>query len=169
MDYQTHRDRSIYQLHRQGAERLFPLTNARKASTMSAPLVNKDRLIDLGPDIMVASQTNGRPLHQVRYCLQTHPHADRLIPSSIPQPGVRSSWGAGLGTLCLSSDPGMERVAETFERELADFSLLSPEAEKHLNFNGRSSLWNRSAWAHIFSDGFSGRRRPRDGGTAVRN
>jgi hypothetical protein len=24
----------------------------------------------------------------------------------------------------------------TFERELADFSLLSPEAEKHLNFNG---------------------------------
>jgi phosphoribosyl 1,2-cyclic phosphodiesterase len=43
----------------------------------SAALINDDLLIDLGPDIMVASQIHGKSLHQVRYCLQTHPHADQ--------------------------------------------------------------------------------------------
>ena len=33
---------------------------------------------------------------------------------------------------CASRET-LERAAETFERDLADFSLLSPEAEKHLN------------------------------------
>jgi ribonuclease BN (tRNA processing enzyme) len=44
----------------------------------SAALINDDLLIDLGPDIMSASQIHELPLHQVRYCLQTHPHADHL-------------------------------------------------------------------------------------------
>ena len=44
----------------------------------SALLVNDDLLIDLGPDIMAASQMHGIPLVNVQYCLQTHPHADHL-------------------------------------------------------------------------------------------
>ncbi len=44
----------------------------------SAALINEDLLIDLGPDVMAASQVHGCPLDNVRYCLQTHPHADHL-------------------------------------------------------------------------------------------
>ena len=44
----------------------------------SSALINDDLLIDLGPDIMVASQVHGRSLDDVQYCLQTHPHADHL-------------------------------------------------------------------------------------------
>jgi phosphoribosyl 1,2-cyclic phosphodiesterase len=45
---------------------------------MSAALINNDLLIDLGPDIMAASHIHGCALDDVRYCLQTHPHADHL-------------------------------------------------------------------------------------------
>jgi phosphoribosyl 1,2-cyclic phosphodiesterase len=41
-------------------------------------LINDDLLIDLGPDIMSASHIHGCSLEGVRYCLQTHPHADHL-------------------------------------------------------------------------------------------
>ena len=44
----------------------------------SAALINDDLLIDLGPDIMTASFMHGRPLSRVRYCLQTHAHADHI-------------------------------------------------------------------------------------------
>src|ERR1700758_2233312 len=44
----------------------------------SAALINDDLLIDLGPDIMSASHMHGCHLNDVRYCLQTHPHADHL-------------------------------------------------------------------------------------------
>ena len=44
----------------------------------SAALINDDLLIDLGPDIMAASHAHACPLDNVRYCLQTHPHADHL-------------------------------------------------------------------------------------------
>ena len=44
----------------------------------SAALVNDDLLLDLGPDIMSASQIHDIPLLDVSYCLQTHPHADHL-------------------------------------------------------------------------------------------
>jgi hypothetical protein len=44
----------------------------------SAAIVNDDLLIDLGPDIMSASQIHRRPLTNIRYCLQTHAHADHL-------------------------------------------------------------------------------------------
>ena len=49
----------------------------------SSVLINDDLLIDLGPDIMVASQMPGRPLTQVRRCLQTHAHADHLDASHL--------------------------------------------------------------------------------------
>jgi phosphoribosyl 1,2-cyclic phosphate phosphodiesterase len=96
-------------------------------------LINNDLLIDLGPDIMVASQMHGRPLHDVRYCLQTHPHADHLdlshLLSRSPACGV---VGAPLLDFYASRET-LQRAAETFKRDLAAFSLLSPEAEEYLN------------------------------------
>jgi len=100
----------------------------------SAVLVNNDLLIDLGPDIMAASQIHGRPLNHVRYCLQTYPHADHLdlshLLSRSPAYGVVDAPTLEF----YASSQTLQRAAETFERDLAGFSLLSPQAEEHLNF-----------------------------------
>ena len=100
----------------------------------SAVLINNDLLIDLGPDIMSASQMHCCPLNDVRYCLQTHPHADHLdlshLLSRSPAFGV---VGAPVLEFYASRETTM-RAAETFARDLAGYSLLAPEAEKYLNF-----------------------------------
>ena len=99
----------------------------------SAALINHDLLIDLGPDIMAASHLHCCPLDAVRFCLQTHPHADHLDVSHLlsrsPSSGV---IGAPILEFYASRETA-QRAAETFERDLADYSLLSPEAEKALN------------------------------------
>ena len=99
----------------------------------SAALVNDDLLIDLGPDIMSASHIHGCSLCGVRDCLQTHPHADHLdlshLLSRSPAYGV---VGAPVLNFYASRETS-ERAAETFLRDLADYSLLSPAAEKQLN------------------------------------
>lgn len=99
----------------------------------SAALINDDLLIDLGPDIMSASNMHACTLNEVQYCLQTHPHADHLdlshLLSRSPDYGV---VGAPVLDFCASRET-LERAAETFERDLAGYSLLSSEAEKRLN------------------------------------
>lgn len=99
----------------------------------SALLVNDDLLIDLGPDIMTASQIHGCSLSNVQYCLQTHPHADHLdlshLLSRSPEYGV-------IGAPCLhfyASKETLQRAAQTFERDLSGKSLLSPDSQKSLN------------------------------------
>jgi len=99
----------------------------------SAAIVNDDLLIDLGPDIMAASHLHGCSLTNVNYCLQTHPHADHLDLSHLLS---RSLEYGTLGTPCLhfyASPETIERAAQTFERDLEGYSLLSTEAEKRLN------------------------------------
>ena len=105
----------------------------RSLRKRSSVLVNDDLLIDLGPDIMAASQLHGCPLVNVRYCLQTHPHADHLdlshLLSRSPGFGV-----VGAPTLNFyASAETLTQAAETFQRDLAGYSLLSLEAEKELN------------------------------------
>jgi phosphoribosyl 1,2-cyclic phosphodiesterase len=99
----------------------------------SAVLINDDLLIDLGPDIMAAAQMHRCSLTNVRYCLQTHPHADHLDPSHLLS---RSPAYGVVGAPALNfyaSAETIQRAAATFERDLADYSLLSPAAEKLLN------------------------------------
>ena len=83
---------------------------------------------------MAASQIHGRSLHRVRYCLQTHPHADHLdlshLLSRSPAYGVVDAPVLEF----YASRETLQRAAQTFERDLAGFSLLSSEAEKQLNF-----------------------------------
>jgi phosphoribosyl 1,2-cyclic phosphodiesterase len=99
----------------------------------SAALINDDLLIDLGPDVMVASQIHGCPFDNVRYCLQTHPHADHLDLSHL----LSRSPGFGVvGASVLdfyASRETTRRAEETFARDLADYSLLAPQAETELN------------------------------------
>lgn len=99
----------------------------------SAILVNDDLLIDLNPDIMTASQIHKCSLLNVRYCLQTHPHADHLDINHL------NSRSPGFGTIgapvlnFYASAETLQRTADTFERDLADYPLMSPEAEERLN------------------------------------
>jgi phosphoribosyl 1,2-cyclic phosphate phosphodiesterase len=104
----------------------------------SAALVNDDLLIDLGPDIMTASQAHGCSLTKVSCCLQTHPHADHLDLSHLQS---RSLESGTIGTPCLhfyASPETVQRAAQTFERDLEGYGLLSPEAEKRLNLRVHS-------------------------------
>jgi phosphoribosyl 1,2-cyclic phosphate phosphodiesterase len=99
----------------------------------SSVLINDDLLIDLGPDIMAASQVHACSLTNVAYCLQTHPHADHLDLSHLLS---RSREYGTIGTPRLhfyASHQTLRRAAQTFERDLEAYSLLSPEAERRLN------------------------------------
>jgi phosphoribosyl 1,2-cyclic phosphodiesterase len=99
----------------------------------SAVLINDDLLIDLGPDIMTASNIHGRPLTRVHTCLQTHAHADHLDTSHFlsrsPGFGV-----IGAPRLHFYASPGTVRsVARCLERDCAPFSFLDPQVGERLN------------------------------------
>jgi phosphoribosyl 1,2-cyclic phosphodiesterase len=99
----------------------------------SALLINDDLLIDLNPDIMSSSQIHKCSLTNVRYCLQTHPHADHLDINHLKS---RSPGFGVIGAPVLhffASAQTMQRASATFERDLSDYSLFSPEAEERLN------------------------------------
>jgi phosphoribosyl 1,2-cyclic phosphodiesterase len=105
-------------------------TSLRKRS---AALVNDDLLLDLGPDVMVAAQIHGRPLTGVRYCLQTHAHADHFDPSHLlsrsPGYGV-----VGAPLLHLYASRGtLEAAARLLERDCAPQGLFHPEVGERLN------------------------------------
>jgi phosphoribosyl 1,2-cyclic phosphate phosphodiesterase len=104
--------------------------NLRKRS---AALINDDLLIDLGPDLIAASTLHRRSLAGVRYCLQTHAHADHLDPSHFlsrsPEYGVpdapRLHFYASTATL--------QRASRLLEADLAPGSLLDPAVGERLN------------------------------------
>jgi len=99
----------------------------------SAALINDDLLIDLGPDIMTASNIHNCSLSGVRYCLQTHTHADHLDTSHFlsrsPGYGVvgapRLHFFASSGTL--------RHTAHILERDCAPAGFLDPELGERLN------------------------------------
>ena len=99
----------------------------------SAALIDDELLIDLGPDVMAAAQQHGRPLTCVRYCLQTHGHADHFDPSHLlsrsPGYGV-----VGAPRLHFYASPGTLRLAaRLLERDFAPRSLLEPGVGEELN------------------------------------
>jgi len=105
----------------------------RSLRKRSAALINDDLLIDLGPDIMTASYLHGRPLTRVRYCLQTHAHADHLDTSHFlsrsPGYGV-----VGAPRLHFYASPtSMQLAARLLESDCAPASFLDPEVGEGLN------------------------------------
>ncbi len=99
----------------------------------AAALINDDLLIDLGPDIMTASSLHQCRLTNVRYCLQTHGHADHLDASHLlsrsPEYGVvgapRLHWYASAATLRIADD--------LLAADLAPGTLLDPAVAERLN------------------------------------
>ena len=101
----------------------------------SSAIINDDLLLDLGPDIMAAAQIHNRPLTNLRFCLQTHAHADHLDASHFlsrsPGFGV-----VGAPRLHFYASPAtLRRTAQTFERDLSSDSLLDPETGEKLNLS----------------------------------
>jgi phosphoribosyl 1,2-cyclic phosphate phosphodiesterase len=99
----------------------------------SSALINDDLLIDLGPDVLSACHTLGLSLVNVQYCLQTHPHSDHLDNSHFES---RSPGFGVVGAPVLNfyaSRETLARASQTFERDIAGFGLLAPEAEPNLN------------------------------------
>ena len=99
----------------------------------SSALINDDLLIDLGPDIMTAAWIYSRPLTRVRYCLQTHAHADHLDPSHFLS---RSSGYGVVGAPRLhfyASPASLRWVAQILEKDLGTTNLFDPEVSEHLN------------------------------------
>jgi phosphoribosyl 1,2-cyclic phosphate phosphodiesterase len=99
----------------------------------SAALIDDELLIDLGPDVMAAAQQHGRPLTGVRYCLQTHGHADHFDPSHLlsrsPGYGV-----VGAPRLQFYASPGTLRLAaRLLAPDTAPRSLLDPDVGEELN------------------------------------
>lgn len=109
------------------------LVGGKSLRKRSAALINNDLLIDLGPDIMAASQAHKVPLTKVRFCLQTYPYADHLDLSHL----LSRSPGFGVvGAPRLhfyASSATLKRADETFKRNLAGYDLFDPEAEEELN------------------------------------
>lgn len=99
----------------------------------SALLVNDDLIIDLGPDIVSASQMHQCSFANVRYCLQTHPHSDHLdLSHLLARSPDYGTVGAPLLSLYASAKT-LHRASETFVRDLAEYDLRSADAESRLN------------------------------------
>lgn len=110
--------------------RSFGGPSLRKRSSI---LINDDLLVDLGPDIMAASLMHEVSLVNVRYCLQTHPHADHLDLSHL---NSRSPGYGVTGAPCLdfyASRETLEKANETYMRDLGDTSLYDYKTERRLN------------------------------------
>lgn len=98
-----------------------------------AALIDDELLIDLGPDLVAASVIHGRSLAGLRYCLQTHAHADHLDPAHFlarsPEYGVidapRLHFYASAATA--------RRAARGLEADLGPDGLLDPAVGERLN------------------------------------
>lgn len=101
----------------------------------SAGLVNDDLLIDLGPDIMTAAAMHNCPLTRVRFCLQTHAHADHLDPSHL----LSRSPGYGVvGAPCLhfyASAATLGQVSNRLAGDLDSSTLFDREVGELLNLS----------------------------------
>lgn len=98
-----------------------------------AALINDDLLIDLGPDLIAASAMHGRSLAGVRYCLQTHAHADHLDTSHFLSRTVEYGVLGAPSLHFYASTATAQRAARLLETDFAPASLLDPEVGERLN------------------------------------
>jgi phosphoribosyl 1,2-cyclic phosphate phosphodiesterase len=99
----------------------------------SSALIDDLLLIDLGPDLITASSMHGPDLAKVRFCLQTHSHADHLDPSLFL---IRmSAYGVDDAPRLqvYASAASIERVARLLEPDLAPANLRDPSAGDQFN------------------------------------
>jgi phosphoribosyl 1,2-cyclic phosphodiesterase len=99
----------------------------------SAALVNDDLLIDLGPDLISAAHLQDLSLAGVRYCLQTHAHADHLDASLLLCRTAEYGVADAPHLHFYASPASAQRLAWLLEPDLAPDSLLDPAVAARLN------------------------------------
>lgn len=101
----------------------------------SAALIDNELVIDLGPDLMAASMQHGVSLAKMRYCLQTHEHADHLDPSHLhsrsPMCGVMDAPRLHY----YASPNALRRAARILRSEDAEIGLFDPTISERLNLH----------------------------------
>lgn len=105
----------------------------RSLRRRSSVLVNDDLLIDLGPDIVTGSFLAGCSLAGLRYCLQTHSHADHLDPSHFEP---RTSAWAVIGAPRLhiyGSAATLRQAARRFQEFYDSPDLMRSQEADRLN------------------------------------
>lgn len=104
----------------------------RKRSSL---LINKDLLIDFGPDIMTASFMYGISIADVRYCLQTHSHSDHFDASHfstrIPEYAVVDIPHLGL----YASNSTLKKMSEMLRNESYVTNLLDSKEQERMNLS----------------------------------
>lgn len=99
----------------------------------SSALLNDDLLIDLGPDLMAASQAHAVPLDRIRFCLQTHEHEDHLDPSHLLS---RSAYCGVPATPTLDlyvSRVSLTKISQALSQHVPDGVFGDPEVESRLS------------------------------------
>ena len=106
--------------------------NLRKRTSL---LVNKDLLIDLGPDVMSASFMYGISIADIKYCLQTHSHSDHFDASHfstrIPEYAVENMPKLKL----FASNATLNKMSEMLNAEGYVNDILDPKETANLNLD----------------------------------
>ena len=101
----------------------------------SAAIINDDLLIDLGPDIITASEFQHIPLTNVQHCLLTHPHADHLDVSHLIARN-RSFGAVDIKHLNLfGSDATLKRADQLFQQDIPENSLFDTQNLQNHNLS----------------------------------
>ncbi|MCD4818715.1 MAG: hypothetical protein K8S23_08490 [Candidatus Cloacimonetes bacterium] len=106
--------------------------NFRKRSSL---LINKDLLIDLGPDIMSASFMYNISIADVRYCLQTHSHSDHFdashLSTRLPEYAVENIPKLKL----YASNATLNKMSEMLKAEGYITDILNTVEQERLNLD----------------------------------
>lgn len=101
----------------------------------SAVLIDGELLLDFGPDLMAASMQHGISLAQLRYCVQTHEHADHLDASHFysrsPFCGVHHAPRLAY----YASYNALRRAARILRNDDPNLTLLEPSIGERLNLS----------------------------------
>jgi phosphoribosyl 1,2-cyclic phosphodiesterase len=98
----------------------------------SSVLIDGRLLIDLGPDLMVASMVHGVSLAKVDLCLQTHEHADHLDPTNFLHRSRFCGVSGNPRLRYFASRGALARAAAGLGRRVGPDGLLGAEAAEAL-------------------------------------
>ncbi|MBX3085520.1 MAG: hypothetical protein KF716_28045 [Anaerolineae bacterium] len=99
----------------------------------SSIIINDDLLIDMGPDVVAASFMYHKSLVDIRYCLQTHPHADHFDASHLTT-RVPEFMGVDTPLLHLyGSEATLRKMSEMLNNEGYVQDMFEAEAKRRLN------------------------------------
>ncbi len=106
--------------------------NFRKRSSI---LINKDLLIDLGPDLVTSTSIYKKSIVDIKYCLQTHPHSHHFDASHfttrIPEYAVVNIPHLNL----FASEATLKKMSNMLKNEGYINNILDSKEKKRLNIS----------------------------------